>query len=858
RSLNNLAYLYQVQGRLREAEPLHKRALGIWEKALPPGHPDLAWSLNNLGILYNVQDRLSDAEPMYKRALEIRENALPDGHPDIARSLANLASVYQKQRRLAEAESLYQRAQKIFEKALPAGHPDIATCLNNLAVVYDAQGRYMEAEFLYKRALDMREKELPAGHPDIAANLNNLGILYQAQGRLADAERLMQRALELREKALPPTHPEIAASLGNLAALNMTQKKWAAAYDLFLRDTEIRISGLRRANEPLAESAGLSSGSAAQDAKQGAGAFHGLIKAAHRFAASETDRSPELVGATFTRAQWATASEAATSLAQMAARGARGDAQLARLVRERQDLVGEWQTRDKELVAASTLPRERRNAAADQTLRNRLAAINLRLAGIDRTLARDFPDYAALANPDPLPIAEVRGLLRQDEALVLMLDTRPLAGTPEEAFLWVVTRAAARWVRLDPGTKALTDRVATLRCGLDQSAWDGEGDIRCARLLGGDYRAEQVSVDKTLPFDLARAHELYQALFGQIEDLIEGKHLLIVPSGPLTAIPFQVLITDKPSVAIPAKAAGYSDAAWLTKRHAITVLPSVASLKALRQLAKDGHADRAMIGFGNPLLDGPDARYGKWAISARARRSCPTTPGQLVEAPTSDRRGLIPFKLSSSLADVTEIRMQVPLPETADELCAVARDLQVSNDHIRLGTNATETEVKHLSAIGELSKYRIVYFATHGALAGQISGNSEPGLLLTPPVVATEADDGYLSASEIAELKLDADWVILSACNTAAGGAEGAEALSGLARAFFYAGARALLVSHWAVDSQATVSLVTKAFDALKGEPDIGRAQALRRSMLALISSRGRNAHPANWAPFVVVGEGAR
>jgi CHAT domain-containing protein len=165
----------------------------------------------------------------------------------------------------------------------------------------------------------------------------------------------------------------------------------------------------------------------------------------------------------------------------------------------------------------------------------------------------------------------------------------------------------------------------------------------------------------------------------------------------------------------------------------------------------------------------------------------------------------------------------------------------------------------HLSDDGTLGKYKIVHFATHGALAGQISHASEPGLVLTPPAEATKDDDGYLSASEVAALKLDADWVILSACNTAAGGASGAEALSGLARAFFYAGARSLLVSHWAVNSNATVKLITTAVAELKANPGIGRAEALRRSMMAMIQHRqDYEAHPAFWAPFVLVGEGAQ
>jgi CHAT domain-containing protein len=146
-----------------------------------------------------------------------------------------------------------------------------------------------------------------------------------------------------------------------------------------------------------------------------------------------------------------------------------------------------------------------------------------------------------------------------------------------------------------------------------------------------------------------------------------------------------------------------------------------------------------------------------------------------------------------------------------------------------------------------------VHFATHALVAGDLSGLAEPALVLTPPDVPTEADDGLLTAAEIATLKLNADWVVLSACNTAAGSAEGAEALSGLARAFFYAGARALLVSHWAVYSRAATELTTKTFAMMAATPNLGRAEAFRRAMLSLIEE---GKPPSYWAPFVVVGEG--
>jgi CHAT domain-containing protein len=152
-----------------------------------------------------------------------------------------------------------------------------------------------------------------------------------------------------------------------------------------------------------------------------------------------------------------------------------------------------------------------------------------------------------------------------------------------------------------------------------------------------------------------------------------------------------------------------------------------------------------------------------------------------------------------------------------------------------------------------LKEYRILQFATHGLVAGDLNGLAEPALVLTPPAKATEEDDGLLTASEIAGLNLDADWVVLSACNTAAGNKVGADALSGLARAFFFAGARAMLVSHWSVYSQAAVELTTRTFRNLAKAPATGRAEAFRQAMLTLINE-GRP--PSYWAPFVVVGEG--
>jgi CHAT domain-containing protein len=706
---------------------------------------------------------------------------------------------------------------------------------------------------LYKRSLAIREKVLGPNHTDIAQSLNNLALVYGAQGRFADSELTFKRSLAILEPAFGVDHPNIGSALNSLAWVHFMQRDWKTALSYSRRAATVTIRRWERDRDDLGRPR---SGGLDGELSRLSWRFAMLVKASYRLGEQQQDLAANLAGETFVAAQWARGSLAASSLAQMSARQAKGDTALGRMIRERQDLVGEWQSGDKLLSNALALPADRRNPQAEQGQRARLAAIDARIATIDRVIAKDFPEYAALANPQPLDIAAAQAQLRSDEALVLFLDTPALYATPDESFAWVLTKMDARLMRLEPGTKTLNESVAALRCGLDQVAWES-GSARCAELLrdvtGAQGRA------RALPFDLARAHGLYRALFGQAEDLIKDKHLLIVPSGPLTALPFQVLVTEEPAAAIPQDAGGYADAAWFAKRHAITVLPSVASLQALRQFANTSKAKQPFIGFGNPLLVGLSGADR----SAWTRQTCAKPPDLMRVASRAMRTPIERF-FRGSLADVEVVRRQQPLPETTDELCAVARSVGAAESALYLGDKATETVVKRLSADGTLVQARVVHFATHGLLGSETemlgASKAEPALLLTPPNQASEEDDGLLTASEVALLKLDADWVVLSACNTAAGGGDttGAEALSGLARAFFYAGARALLVSHWAVDSEATVSLVTKVFDELQGDSRIGRAEALRRSMLALINSGGRNAHPATWAPFVVAGEGAR
>jgi CHAT domain-containing protein/tetratricopeptide (TPR) repeat protein len=846
--LNNLGLLYQEQGRYAEAETLFKRDLAIQEK-LGLEHPNVASALNNIGLIYHSQGRYSEALPLYERALAIRAQRLGPNHPQFAESLINLAELHRAQSRFAQADPLYRRGIAVQERVLGPEHPNLAVALNNFAELLRGQGRAAEAEPLYKRSLAIREKILGSGHPDVAQSLNNLALVYGAVGRYSDAEQSLIRALAILERTYGANHPNVASALHSLAWTHFAQRDWKAAHAFSRRALDITIHRARRdRNDQGRTSAGSGNSELARFGLR----FALLVKAAHRLAGQQRNQTSRLADESFVMAQWALGSAAATSVAQMSAREAKGSSALARVIRERQDLVSEWLSKDKLLTGALSRPVNQRNQLAEEELRKDLASIDGRIARIDATLAKQFPEYAALANPEPLAPAEAQAHLRPNEALVVFFDTPSLYGSSEETFAWAVTKTQTRLVRLEPGTHGLTQQVQALRCGLDHAAWEGEGERRCKLLL-----QTSVSSDRLLPFDLERAHGLYRSLFGQIEDLIKDKHLLLAPSGPLTALPFQVLVTEKPASAMPADGA-YSEVAWLARRHATTVLPSVASLKALRQFAKASKAAQPFVGFGNPLLLGPSGSDRR----AWEHQSC-KAPAARAQVVGRGVRSAIPKFFRGGLANVEEVRAQHPLPETADELCAVAHSSGAGGGAVHLGAQFSEKTVKALSASGTLASARVVHFATHGLLAGETemlaASRAEPALIMTPPQTATEDDDGLLTASEIAQLKLDADWVVLSACNTAAGDSDapGTEALSGLARAFFYAGARAALVSHWAVNSEATVSLITKAFDEIKADPSVGRAEALRRAMIALIETGGGYAHPASWAPFVVVGEGA-
>ena len=474
--------------------------------------------------------------------------------------------------------------------------------------------------------------------------------------------------------------------------------------------------------------------------------------------------------------------------------------------------------------------RDRRAAA-----RAAYEQVRARLTAVDADIEARFPAYAELTSPRALTVAETQALLKPDEGLLLVLVN------PEATYVWGLSRDRVEWARAeDLGDAAMTASVAKLRESLTTAA-QNRSDLDPSIFAGRPVAA----------FDRAEAHRLYAELVKPVEGVFAGKSTLItVVTGALTTLPLAVLSTQAPTGADTAEALAATP--WLIDRYALATLPSVSSLKALRchlvsdpalrspgcppsatapaasAQARPANRGFTLAAFGAPILAGaPDY----------ASRGAPAADSILGEG---------------RLADVSRLKALPYLPGSKTELEALKT--RYPRALVRIGAAATETAVRRGDAAA-LSDARFVVFSTHGLMAGSTA--AEPGLVLTPPDQATEADDGYLSASEAAQLRLNAEFVVLSACNTAASdGRPGGEGLSGLARAFFYAGARSVLVSHWEVSDAATTELITASFAALDAPgADVGdRARALQAGMRAVRANTAWT-HPAFWAPFTLVGE---
>ncbi len=478
------------------------------------------------------------------------------------------------------------------------------------------------------------------------------------------------------------------------------------------------------------------------------------------------------------------------------------EGRLAREAKERMEAAKVAKQEPAKLAEMAKAERERvRASVADlKKAREDLDALDKARGDYQREIAQRFPSYYALVNPKPPTLAGLAKQLAKDEAFVSVYPTA------QATYVWAVTADGPPFLHVSAlSRRQVADMVATLRRRLD---------------VGERADAGRAT------FDAATSHRLYAELLAPVRPAIGAARVLTVATASeLAQLPLAVLVTRPPDGPFDA-----TRTAWLVREVAVNQISTAAAFGALRE-SKPGRARAAFFGFGDPLF--------KAGVAAK-----PVAAGTV--------RALV-RSTGSAGAEAFDYGSVPPLPETRDEIVAMAKALGADPvKDARYGAEATRAAALSM----DLSDRRVVAFATHGLKPGDLPGLSRPGLAMAG---TADGSSPLLLLDDVLTMKLNAEWVVLSACNTASDDGRAQEAYSGLARAFFFAGARSVMATHWAVETISARELVTRAFthQAKTGAP---RAESLRQAQLELIDGKAGPGfgHPFYWAPYALYGDPAR
>ena len=847
--------LYQSAG-LPVLLPVLARAIGA-ESGKPFTPPDGFKDRQRLSVLFGVpvadctardfaladaalrearidssRNDFASAETAYRLALEIQLRVFGES-AGAGEVLMALALEVSNQQRFDEAASLFRRADPIIDRA---GDFQRARLLAYKALDAANRGHYDDAlqfaraaNALRRRSID-RTSDFNDDAGGLAAQSVSKGellhsLMIEAQmllrlDDLASAEAAAGEALDIivHTDGLPLWwRPNVLAFLGEL---NERQGRLAAAERQELDALRLRQRIFGETGPTALSHLALGRLYGAQDARAASlAAWHAgfdildreqEMKSGSSFdqiapfftvaTAPNAGPAPDVDAEIFRAIQLTGASVTDQTIERSAQRLGAADPAIAALLGSAEAARRQLAALRLHYAQETDLPAPQRDAKLEASLAAQIVSAEGAVTDADRQLQRAFPAFSRLAHPGAVPLAAFRAHLASGEAAVTFL-----LGNKQS---WVVVVRA--------------DRIVARPIAVTQ---DG-----IASDVGVLRRAFVPRLGRLVPFDVALANALYRELLGPVAGELDGiRHVVFVTHGPLASLPLAVLVAGEKT-----PDSSYQNADWLVRHFAVSQVPTFASFVALREAALHHPAPTMpFLGFAAPDFAGQPA-------TARA-----TATG------TSDALTALAGRCREGQPIAPELlRALTPLPEAAGEAAIVGRLLGADAGALHTGADASEAVLR----AQQLDRYRVLYFATHGLLPGELHCQAEPGLALSPPPApaASRATDGLLEASEIAAFQLNADLVVLSACNTAEGGVLGGDALSGLAESFFYAGARGVIASHWEVPSQQTVALMTGMFGRVAAD---GTAEALRQSQLALIE-QADTSHPFNWAAFTLIGDG--
>lgn len=831
------ALVQEARGQYRDAEQSYRRAeafrraslknLDNMDYAPPPEQVILTADTSLLAIARNEakQGRLNEAEADARRALLSVLQNQGKYHPNTSSFIIGLASILVEQGRYEEAEKLTRSAMEAQQTIGVADDaPARVSVLSQLGGILTLQRKPKEAAVIYEQLEKAVARWEPQRRDVFLLNGSRVAALYssgQIDAGIAAAQELVKRQVG----RVGENHFDTASARGILAIGYALAGREADAVREFKEAVPIMMAAARENaddDDPTVV--------AARDER-----LQGIVEAYIGLLARSSNKSDDIARETFSLADAVRAHSVQQALAASSARTVAKDAALAELVRQEQDLGKQINAQLGTINNALSLPtgeRDEKGIAAITAVIGKLRADRLKAR---QEINRRFPAYADLVDPKPPALDQIRAILTNGEALLSFYFGR------ETSFVWAVpSQGPIAFARIDVTGGEIESKVRKLREALEPQA---------------------TTISDIPPFDLAQAYDLYSLLLKPVEaGWKPAKRLIVVTNGALGLLPLSLLPTEPAQVGDSDPIfASYRNVAWLARTHAVTSVPSAAALKTLRQLPKGSENREQLIGFGDPLFSREQAAEAAVLPAVQPLE-------QAVKVAEVTTRAL-PFRRRSApqLEGVNSADLAIlpRLPDTSDELKSIALALEVDPSKVlNLGVKANEQIVKTT----DLSKYKVVVFATHGLVPGDLNGLTQPALALSAPDVAGVEGDGLLTLEEILSLKLDADWVVLSACNTGSGAEAGAEAASGLGRAFFYAGTRALLVTNWSVHSQSARELTTDLFRRQAADPNLSRGEALRQAMMALvdgpgfIDDKGRTlftyAHPLFWAPYTIIGDG--
>jgi CHAT domain-containing protein len=524
-------------------------------------------------------------------------------------------------------------------------------------------------------------------------------------------------------------------------------------------------------------------------------------------------QDPQDAATIFQLADYLNASSVQQALSDAAVRSGVNVPGLSDIIRKEQDAKNEMTSLIQYMTSQGTEEDKKRNPQVVEQMRLRLREIETVRKEYKAQIQKGFPEYFQLIQPKAPTHADIAQWLKPDELFVSVLPME------NQTYVWAIDAAGTvKFHRWDLGEKASHELVDRIRKTLDVAAQGAQAPA----------------------FNYADAHQLYKGLLGPLESALTGKnHLILASSGALAKMPLAVLIRQ------PATSAQARDAAWLIKDMAVSQVPTANGWLSLKRFGKVPSSAQPLMAWGDPVFD------------AKASQVVASASGTSMVRSVLPTRAATSASLDQSTEDSFLRYSKIPaLPETRDEVLELAKILGADPKRdLILGSDATRASVLKSSASGQLGKKQVVVFATHGLLAGDLPNLNQPALAMAATTDPSESP--LLTLEDVLGLKLNADWVVLSACNTAGADGRAEEAMSGLARGFFFAGSRSLLVTHWSVESESAMQLTTHTFAAYKRNPSVRRAEALRQAMLQTMKSP-QFAHPAFWAPYALVGEGGR